>query len=294
MARSIRIPFLVDLKKVDSKAEARTLNANADVERRFDNGGPVLNRLLVGNVTGVMQVDGKPMPLVLPRSDAARAKAQQALRARLDPAASPLWDDETLAALVAAVAGRASADAIGPAAQQAVGRLFVPTYVGDATSFAAARDFDDAVHSRNPIRQLTLRLTGQLRRSRRLLAERVNGNLAGVHGTGIAVHNMVHGFAAMRAVFLRGERPSADAIVKQCLFAPPTVLRQATTRGETAAGEMRKGTLMLLELETIRAASPDAETVFMAGTWAECPALLFVPALYRAVWDGALMAEKRS
>ena len=139
MARSIRIPFLLDLKKVDSKAEARTLDANADVERRFDNGGPLLNRLLVGNVTGVMQVDGKPMPLVLPRSDVARAQEQQALRARLDPAATALWDAETLAALVAAVSGRASEAAIGPAAQQAVGRLFVPTYAGDAASFAAAR-----------------------------------------------------------------------------------------------------------------------------------------------------------
>src|SRR4051794_20585135 len=144
MARSIRIPLLVDLKKVDSKAEARSLNANADVDRRLDGSGPLLNRLLVGNMTGVMQVDGKPMPLVLPRSDGARARAQQALRARLDPAAVPLWDDATLAALVAAVSGRASAEAIGPAAQQAVGRLFVPTYVGDAASFAAARDFDDA------------------------------------------------------------------------------------------------------------------------------------------------------
>ena len=294
MGRSIRFPFLVDLKKVDGKAEVLTLNANADIERRFESSGPLLNRLLVGNVTGVMQVDGKALPPVAPRADAARAKAQQALRVRLDPAAGPLWDDETLATLVAAVSGRADAATIGPAAQQAVGRLFVPAYVGDTASFAAARDVDDAVHSRNPIRQLMLRLTGRLRRSRRLLAERVNGNLAGVHGTSIAVHNMVHGFEAMRALFMRGERAGADEIVKQCLFAPPTVLRQATARGQSVAGEMRRGTLMLFELDTIRKASPDAETVFMAGTWAECPALLFVPALYRAVWNGALMAETRT
>src|SRR5205807_1842273 len=79
-------------------------------------------------------------------------------------------------------------------------------------------------------------------------------------------------------------------IVKQCLFAPPTVLRQATAPGQTVAGEVRTGTLMLFALDTIRKTSPDAETVFMAGTWAECPALLFVPALYRAVWDGAVLA----
>jgi hypothetical protein len=139
-----------------------------------------------------------------------------------------------------------------------------------------------------------LKITGRLRRSRRLLADRVNGNLAGVHGTGIAVHNMVHGLRTMRELFMRGERPSSEEIVKLCLFAPPTVLRQATAPGGSVAGEMRKGTLMLFELDTIRETSPDAETVFMAGTWAECPALLFVPALYRAVWDGAIVAEKRS
>jgi hypothetical protein len=293
MARSIRIPFVADLKKVDSKSEVRTLNANADLDRRFEKRGPLINRLLMGTVTGALQVDGRPLPTVAPRGDANRAREQQALRQRLDPAIKPLWDVETLAALVAAVSG-GNSEAIGPAAQQAVGRLFVSNYIGNAESFAAARDLDDAVHSRNPIRHLMLKITGRLRRSRRLLADRVNGNLAGVHGTGIAVHNMVHGFQTMRDLFMRGERPSSEEIVKLCLFAPPTVLRQATAPGGSVAGEMRKGTLMLFELDTIRETSPDAETVFMAGTWAECPALLFVPALYRAVWDGAIVAEKRS
>jgi hypothetical protein len=293
MARSIRIPFLADLKKIDSKADVRTLNANADLDRRFERRGPLINRLLMRTVTGVLQVDGKPLPPVAPRGDAARAREQQALRARLDPALKPLWDDETLGRLVAAVSGRAGADTIGPAAQQAVGRLFVPNYLGNAESFAAARDLDDAVHSRNLIRRLLLHATGRLRRSRRLLAARVNGNLAGVHGTGIAVHNMVHGFQKMRELFLGGERASADEVAKRCFSAPSTVLRQATRPGQTVAGATRKGTLMLFELDAIRATSPDSETVFMAGTWAECPALLFVPALYRAVWDGA-MAETRS
>jgi hypothetical protein len=294
MARSIRIPFIADLKKVSSQAEVRALAANADLDRRFETCGPLINRVLMRTITGNLQLDGKPLPAVAPRGDAFRAKDQKELRRRLDPAQRPLWDDETLAALVAAVTGRADADVIGPAAQQAVGRLFVPTYVGDAESFAAARDLDDAVHSRNPIRRLLLHATGRLRRSRRLLAARVGGDLAGVHGTGIAVHNMVRGFQAMRELFRRGERPGADEVVKRCLFAPPTVVRQATAPGQNIAGEMRKGTVMLFELDKIRQTHPDAETVFMAGNWAECPALLFVPALYRAVWDGAIVAEKRS
>ena len=44
-------------------------------------------------------------------------------------------------------------------------------------------------------------------------------------------------------------------------------------------------------------AARNAEAVFMAGTWAECPAGAFVAALMRAVWVGAIAseaAEKRS
>jgi hypothetical protein len=291
MARSIRIPFLADLRKVDDKAHIQALSANKDIDRRLEQRGPLVNRLVVGNVTRALQVDGKPLPSVAPRGDAARANGQQALRKRLDPA-GPLWDAETLARLVAAVR---TGDTIGPATQQAVGRLFQPSYVGDAKSFGAAKDLDDAIHSRNPLRLLLLHATGKLRRSRRLLAELVKGDLAGVHATGVAMHNMVRGFEKMRELLSApGPRPSSDDAVRRCLFAPPTVLRQATAPGHTVVGDVEPGTLILYELDKMRERSPDAETVFMAGTWAECPALFFVPALYRAVWEGASATEKRS
>jgi len=298
MARSIRIPLLADLKMVGDKGEIRTLSVNPELDRRFEKRGPLINRMLMRNVTGALRVDGKPLPSVAPRTDAERLASQQALRKQLEPAAGPLWDSETLGRLIAAVRGTASADTIGPATQQAVGRLFVKTYVGNAESFGAARDLDDAIHSKNPLRLLLLHLTGRLRRSRRLLADRVNGSLPGVHGTGIAMHNMVHGFEKMRELFgVPGPRPSTDEAVKRCMFAPPTVLRQATAPGHTVAGEVRQGTIMLYGLGKLAEKNPDAENVFMAGTWAECPALLFVPALYRAVWEGAVAAggpEKRS
>lgn len=293
MARSIRIPFLADLKKVEDKSQVRALSENKDLDRRFENIGPLINRFLLGNIRRVMQVGGKPLPSVAPRGDAARASGQQALRKRLDPAAGPLWDAETLARLVAGVRGTAPADTLGPATLQAVGRLFNPGYVGDARSYAAAKAFDDAIHSRNPVRLLLLHATGKLRRARALLAEMVNNDLAGVHATGIAMHNMVHGFEKMREIYRASPRPSADEAVKRCLFAPPTVLRQATAKGQTVAGDIRPGTLMLFELDKMREKSPDAEAVFMAGTWAECPALFFVPALYRAVWEGAIEADRR-
>ena len=293
MARSIRIPGLLDIRKVDNKEALRALSADPGLDRRFEEVGPPGNRMVIGRVNGALRVDGKPLPSVAPRDDADRARSQQALHKRLDPAAGPLWDQETLAALVAAVRGKTGAETIGPATQQAVGRLFNKSYVGDAESFQAARDLDDAVRTRNPARLFTLNAMGQLRRSRSLLTERVDGDLAGVHGTGIAMHNMVRGFEKMRELWAQPRgRPSTDEAVKACLFAPETVLRQATAQASTAVGEVSPGTLVLFELGTISEPTRDAETVFMAGTWAECPAGAFVVALLRAVWEGALAADK--
>ena len=290
MAKSIRIPWLIDLRKVDDKPEMRALAIDQRLDRGFTQRGPLINRLLVQHVASTLQFDGKPLPAIAPRDYPDRAKNQAALRARLDPA-KPLWDAATLATLVATVRGTRSADEIGPAAQQAVGRLFVPNYAGDADSWRAARDLDDAL--RKPLRGTLLRLTGRLRRSRNLLSRRVNGDLAGVHGTGVAVHNMVRGFAHMRELWRSAPRPAADEVVRRCLYAPESVLREATQRGATVAGEVQPGSLMMLQLDAIRAHAPgDADVVFMAGTWAECPAIAFVPALLRAVWDGAIAAEK--
>src|ERR1700752_2649 len=225
--RSIRIPFLIDLKRVESEPDIRAMGLDQRIDRDFVSRGPLVNRVLAGRVSGALRVDGKPLPSVAPRGDAERARRQAALHQRLDPAKRPLWDDETLGRLVAAVRGSAAADTIGPAAQQAVGRLFNKTYVGNAESFEAARDLVDAVRTVNPIRLFKLNLLGQLRRSRRLLTERVNGDLAGVHGTGIAVHNIVHGLEHMRDLWRAQPRPETDEAVRACLFAPQRVLRQA-------------------------------------------------------------------
>jgi hypothetical protein len=216
------------------------------------------------------------------------------LRRRLDPAGgTPLWDEETIAGLVGAVRGAPGAPALGPATQQAVGRLFATDYKASPESWAAAGVLDAAVHTRDPLRAILLHLSGRLQRSRRLLADLVHGDLAGVHATGIAVHNLVRGFERMRELWSepRWRSPSSvDAVVEQCLFAPPSVLRQATGPGATVCGAVRAGTLVVLELEAARERTPGRDVEFMVGHWAQCPAAAFVPALLRAVWQRAIAA----
>ena len=228
----------------------------------------------------------------LVQADARRMHAQEELRRRLDPAAGkPLWDEDTLTALAGAVRGAPGAPQLGPAAQQAVGRLFAADYKGTPQSWAAAGALDAAVHTRNPLQAIFLHLSGRLRRSRRLLADLVHGDLAGVHATGIAVHNLVRGFERMRELWKepRWRSPAAaDAVVEQCVFAPPSVLRQAAMPGATVCGAVRAGTLVVLELEAARERAAGRDVEFMVGNWAECPAAAFVPALLQAVWKRAI------
>lgn len=289
---ALRIPGLIDLIRADATSAIRALADDGRLDRDFEPRGPLLNRLLVRRIRSVLQVKGIPLPSVAPRTDKERARMQDELRRRLDPAAGrSLWDTETISALAAAVRGADDAPAIGPAAQQAVGRLFVAGYRGSDESWAAAQALDAAVHSRNPFEWIFLYLSGRLARARRLLAALVNGDLAGVHATGIAVHNLVRGFERMRELWRepRWRAPaSADAVVEQCLFAPPSVLRQATVPGATVAGAVRPGTLVVLELGSARARAGSREVEFMAGHWAACPAAAFVPALIRAVWQRAV------
>ena len=297
MGRMLRIPGLIDLARIDGSADIRALADDSRLDRRFEPRGPLINRMLVRRIRSVLRLDGVPLPSVAPREDRRRASAQEALRCRLDPAGGkPLWDEETIAALASAVRGSAGAPELGPAAQQAVGRLFVADYRGSAESWAAACVLDAAVHTRNPLESIVLNLSGRLERSRRLLATLVDDDPAGVHATGIAIHNLVRGFERMRELWAEPRwRSAVDAVVAQCLFAPPSVLRQATVPGATVAGTVRAGTLVVLELEAARArAGAGRGLEFMAGHWAQCPAAAFVPALLRAVWERAVAEAARA
>jgi len=297
MGRSLRIPGLIDLVRADTRSDILGLANDSRLDRRFQARGPLINRILVERIRNVLRIDGVPLPSVAPRQDATRERMQDALRRRLDPSgATPLWDDETISGLVGVVRGVRGASEIGPATQQAVGRLFVADYRGSGESWEAAKVLDDAVHTRNPVRAIVLQLSGRLQRSRRLLADLVKNDLAGVHATGIAVHNLVRGFERMRELWNDPPwrlRP-ADAVVEQCMFAPPSVLRQATMPGATVAGAVRPGTLVLLELDTARAHTPGRDVELMTGTWAQCPAAAFVPALFRVVWERAITASGKA
>jgi hypothetical protein len=180
------------------------------------------------------------------------------------------------------------------AVQQAIGRVFVANYRATPETWQAAQFLNAAARAPNPLAPIFWRLTGRLERAQQALAHAVNGVPAGVHATGVAVHTLLRSFTTMRDL-LRDpgevDRLSPDAALARCLGAPYTVMRQVSGPAG-APDDLPPGTLALFELEAARAHDPGPEVVFLAGSWSECPASRWTPALLRAVWSRAVVAAK--
>jgi hypothetical protein len=290
MARRIRIRGIIDVVRLDDPAEIAAVAEDPRLDRHFAATGPLLNRFIARRVRRVLHVDGTPLPSVAPRAAAQRADRQAALAARLDgvlaggtPAA------EHLGVLAEYVRGEADEAALGPAAQEAIGRLFVADYAANAETWRAACILDAAPRNRNPLRAIGWMLTDAVARSRRVLAQAVRDDPAGVHATGIAVHSVIRSLRAMRALWrdtAAGGRPAADVAVARSLRAPETVLRQWVAPSSTLIPGLPAGVLTMFELDAARPRAPDI--AFMAQSWSRCPATAWTGALLHAVWERAV------
>ncbi|MGF7213668.1 hypothetical protein GGE65_008314 [Skermanella aerolata] len=297
MTRQIRIPGLVDLRRIKEPGAIRNLAKDSRLDREFAPVGPVLNRLIVRRIRDTLQLDGKPLPTIAPRKAPGRAEAQAQLEAEMSKrleASAPCAQDH-LDALADHALGRRPAEELGPVVQEVLGRLFADKYRATSETWEAARLLDQAVRSFNPIRRLVWRITGRVERARRLLAEGVGGDRAALHTTGIAVHNIVSALERMRdlAAHPRAfERIDAAQAVSRCLVAPETVLRQAAGMGTTTEASFQPGTLVTFSLEEAWSRSLSSDIAFMTDGWSRCPAHAWVPALLAATWDRA--GQRRS
>lgn len=291
MGRLLRIPFLVDLIRTADPAEIRAFAKDERLDRNFSGRGPLLNRILTHKVRSLLAVKGVPLPAVAPRGDEQRARTQAQLQLELDAAAARLVDDDSVTDLARAVRGLEDAPILEHAVQQAIGRLFAKDYRATEQSWAAAQLLDRAVHSMNPLAAIFWRITGRIAQAQDLLAEMVHHDRAAVHATGIAVHNLVSGFRIMRDLFAHPNAPdpaAGDWVVARCLKAPESALREAGIEASAGADEIRPGTLVVLDLRAAQQHDAGPEIVFMRGSWSQCPAAAWVPALIRAVWERAL------
>ena len=163
------------------------------------------------------------------------------------------------------------------------------TYTSDSESWKAARLLASAPQAKG-LSKFSPRFRRKVVRAKELLAAKVNGDLAGVHGTGVAIHNVVKGFHRMRQLYRDitvRKQASADAIVAECLSAPAMVLRQATENGSAPGCPYRKGAIFLLELAAAQTKANAMDMVFLERAWSRCPADRWVPALFQSVWKSA-------
>lgn len=292
MSRTVRVPGVLDLLIADEPEAVRALADDPRLDRTYGRAGPPANRLVARRVRDVLCFDGVPLPPVAPRDTPGRAAARDALEARLAMAAT---GPPELDLLAAHVRGGRDLPPLGPLMQQAIGRLFAPTYAATEETWQAALFLDRAVHARNPLRHLLWRLGARIEVARSRLASACGDDRAALHATGIAVHNLVAAIGRMQALAAEPgvlARTAPDRAAAIALVAPGDVLREATAHGTTAHGTFRRGTLVLLRLEAARARTLSQDLAFLAGSWSRCPAHRWVPDFLAAVWRRA--QEKRA
>ncbi len=165
MARSIRVPFLVDVTFVDDARSIDALESDARVDRNYGERGPWYNRLLqkqacVRTARGHRSAAGVP---------SARRRGAGRAPSRLWPRAwdrSPWTRWRMIRMWWISPAGSArdeddDPESVGPMVQQFAGRLFDPDYTGDATSYKAAKTVDRYLRA-NPLCGAWLSYTGRV------------------------------------------------------------------------------------------------------------------------------------
>jgi len=281
-------PGVIDIIAVTDPAEIRTISNDSRFDRDFLGHGPVRNMQLLRKVVRAFSLNGRLYPPLLPRTDPSRAAAQEALRLRLNVKADEVKHGPAeLEPLAEWVRGTGTAEKLGMLVQQSIGRLFVESFTATEESLAAARLVLEAASSSNVLRVLGWRISGRLERAKTLLASMVNGDLIGVIAMSTARQLIDDGLHKMRQLAADPSLRSSittDAVVDECLFAPPTVLRQAKTSGAVAGCPFRRGSLFILGLGSASRGAANRDLLFLSQSWSRCPAEKWVPALLEGVW----------
>ncbi len=293
-----RIPGIVDIVTSEDAAEIESFSQDPNLDRAFSDRSILTNGKILERVLGILQIDGKTFPTVAPRCAEGRAEAQDALWNRLN-ALAPAYSagPDELESLAAFVRGVGPDDSCGILVQQAVGRLFAPSFQATQASWNAAVVLDRAVHTLDPALILWIDLTKQVEPAKQLLSDMVGGDLAAVHAVGFALHNIVSGIKLMRQLY---NDPAGRAGLSpeiaggKCLFAPVNVIRQPTAPDSSANGDLEKGTLVILNLQAANANAPDPDLAFLRQTWSRCPAEQWVPALLQGIWRRACDPQLRN
>jgi hypothetical protein len=289
------IPGLIDVIKVDQPAEILKIARDSSFDRAFGPSKPFLNSLLVARILSVLSYQGERFPTMSGKKATGRERQQDDLWRKLNAAAPQIRAAPDILEPLADWTRSANNNfAVGPLLQQVIGRLFNPDFQADTHTWGAAQIIAGSLMPGNTWRNLWWRFSGKVTQAKALLASKLNGDLSGVHGVSVAIHNVVKGMHQMRTLYLDPSHRNTltpEMVGHLCLYAPSVVLRQATEDGHVSGCPYSSGTLFLLELEKARQASGDESMVFLGEAWSRCPAEQWVPALLEGVWRRATKAS---
>src|SRR5580700_265626 len=292
------IPGITDIVVVTDPGEIRTISNDSRFDRDFIGRGPVRNVQRLRKMLRIFSLNGRLFEPMLPRTYPNRAAAQDELRSRLNLKADEVKHGPAqLEPLAEWVRGIGTAEKLDLLVQQSIGRLFVESFAATDESLGAARMVLEAASSSNVLRLLGWRISGRLERAKTLLASMVNGDLIGVIAMSTARQLIDDGLHKMRQLAADPALRSSittDAAVDECLFAPPTVLRQAKTSGEVGGCPFKGGSLFILGLGSASKGAANRDLVFLSQSWSRCPAEKWVPALLEGVWRRVSAALQES
>jgi hypothetical protein len=277
-----------ELRTIGDAELIREISNDPHLDRDLDQPTSHGNRALLRKMLRIFYVRGKRLPTMCPRTDAARAAAQNQLWSKLNVIAEAIKSGPVdLEPLAKWVRGAGAPTLVGPLVQTTVGRLFVEDFTSTDKSWAAACMILKASGSSNAM-MFWWRISGKLARAKTLLSSMVNNDLSAVNGIGVALHHIVDGLHRMRQLAAgTKDQWTTDAIVDECLFAPGSVVRLAKADGTVGGCPFRKGTLFALNLVSATKDGANRDLVFLSNSWSRCPAASWVPALLEGVWRRA-------
>jgi len=282
---------VVDRIDVSDPGEITEIVRDPRFDRQFHTPTVLVNWFLLKRALSALSFAGNRFPTMMPRASSASAAARDNLWKVLEEKIPAIREGPAeLDAIARWVSGR-SEDEPGILVQQLLGSLFSDHFVATPESWQAAKVLVAAPRMSNLPKLFWWTVSGKVRRAKGMLAGMVAGDLSGVNAIGIAVHNVVKGLKHMRQLYLdESIRPalSPEMAAKQCLFAPISVYRQATSAGSINGCPFSRGSLFVLNIGVASESENGRRLVFLEDSWSRCPAADWVPAMLEGVWRRAL------
>jgi hypothetical protein len=284
----VRLLPLLDVVVVSDPKQIEELNQHPAVTRKIETGRGFLHRFVANRLLGDLSFHGKLLPVFLPREDPERARRQKHLDNQLEDLRGAPGPES--AEIAGYVSGIKDALEIGVQVQQWCGKLFLAHYRATRESYEAGKLIAGWA-SAPPWRTVFDKLSGKLDRAKDLLSEAAEGDPHIIHATAIGMENITKTVRNLRRAAYDPEKQklSPDDILRECLAAPPAVLRTCTEQVTVPflKDPLDSRSLIVFLVAKAYQSSGDLDVAFLGDQWSACPARRVIPEMLRSAWHTA-------